>query len=148
MEENRPLPEEEVHEELIVRHKPKWRYFIYVLVVFGIALISLFAKASYSDESVWSLPEIPPLIASSGADLIGEDTDRINVLLMGVGGRGHDGAYLTDTVILASYKPSTRQVSMISIPRDMIVPIPGYGWRKTNTIYALADYKEQGRDGR
>jgi len=64
--------------------------------------------------------------------LIGEKEDRINVLLLGMGGLGHDGPYLTDTIILVSIKPSTQQVAMISIPRDLGVDIPGYGPNKIN----------------
>ena len=54
---------------------------------------------------------------------------------------------LTDTIIVASYQPSTNQASMLSIPRDMIVPIPGYGWRKINHVYALAEYNDKGTGG-
>ena len=64
--------------------------------------------------------------------LIGEKDDRINVLLFGMGGLGHDGPYLTDTIILVSIKPSTQQVAMISIPRDLGIDIPGYGPNKIN----------------
>jgi LCP family protein required for cell wall assembly len=64
--------------------------------------------------------------------LAGERDDRINILLMGMGGAGHDGPYLTDTMIIASVKPSTGEVAMVSIPRDLGVRIPGRGWYKIN----------------
>lgn len=80
------------------------------------------------------------------ATLAGQKNDRINILLMGQGGPGHDGPYLTDTIILASIKPSTGQVGMLSIPRDLGVEIPGHGWYKVNHANAFgeADAPERG----
>ncbi len=73
--------------------------------------------------------------------LKGEKEDRINFLLMGIGGPGHDGPYLTDTIILASFKPSTKEASMLSIPRDLIVPTGQGSFMKVNHIYALSQNK-------
>lgn len=81
---------------------------------------------------------------NDGSELRGFRDDRINILLLGIGGEGHDGAYLTDTIILGSIKPSTRELAMISIPRDLAVPIPGYGWRKVNHADALGEITEAG----
>lgn len=36
---------------------------------------------------------------------------------------------------------------MMSIPRDLLVPIPGYGWRKVNNLYSLAEYNDPGTGG-
>lgn len=48
------------------------------------------------------------------------DGGRINVLILGIGGDGHDdGSYLTDTMIVASLKTATPSVTLISIPRDI-----------------------------
>lgn len=76
--------------------------------------------------------------------LSGELDDRINILLLGVGGAGHDGAQLTDTIMVASLKPSTKQVAFISLPRDLLVPIEGYGWRKINNANAFAEMANPG----
>jgi polyisoprenyl-teichoic acid--peptidoglycan teichoic acid transferase len=73
--------------------------------------------------------------------LAGESDDRINILLMGMGGVGHPGPYLTDTMILVSLKPSQNKISMMSIPRDLSVPIPGYGWRKINEANSYGEVK-------
>lgn len=78
--------------------------------------------------------------------LKGELLDRINILILGMGGAQHEGPYLTDTIILVSIKPSTKQTSLLSIPRDLYVPIPNYGWRKINSANALgvAESKDGG----
>ncbi len=84
------------------------------------------------------------LATAPNKELRGEDADRINVLLLGVGGAGHAGAELTDTILFASYKPSTNDVGMLSIPRDLTVNIPGYGYRKINAVNAYAEMESAG----
>lgn len=74
--------------------------------------------------------------------LAGEDEDRINILLLGMGGPGHDGPYLTDTIMIASIKPSTKQVALVSIPRDLMVNIPGYGFYKINHANHFGEQKQ------
>jgi LCP family protein required for cell wall assembly len=68
--------------------------------------------------------------------------ERINILLLGYGGPGHDGPYLTDSVMLLSIRPAMREAIMISVPRDLWVKIPalprnGYMWGKLNSAYAI-----------
>ncbi len=84
------------------------------------------------------------LVISSDKKLKGEDEDRINFLAMGIGGAGHDGPELTDTIIFASFRPSTDAVGMLSIPRDLTIPIPGYGWRKINHVNAFGEIESPG----
>jgi len=84
------------------------------------------------------------LFLASDRGLIGESEDRVNVLILGIGGEGHDGPQLTDTMILVSYQPSTKKVAFISIPRDMLVEVPHYGWRKINAVNAYAESEEKG----
>lgn len=84
---------------------------------------------------------IKQMVSSENRGLEGEGEDRVNVLLLGIGGEGHDGPQLTDTIIFASYKPSDGSIAMMSLPRDMSVPIPGYGYRKVNhaNVYGELD---------
>lgn len=147
-----------------VRRRPsfRWRYFLYAGLVLLIFIGALSFGASRSgDESLWAhLLEVTERYIPSSISttfntltddpterLIGMDEDRINILLLGIGGRGHEGANLTDTILIASYKPSTKEVSMMSIPRDLIIPIPGHGWRKINNLYSIAEYNDPGTGG-
>ncbi len=68
--------------------------------------------------------------------LKGEGAGRVNILFLGVGGAGHEGAYLSDTVIVISLDPKTKDVAMLSIPRDLYVKIPGRGYGKLNSANA------------
>lgn len=47
----------------------------------------------------------------------------INVLLLGYGGGTHEGTNLTDTIIVARVDPKTHTIGLISVPRDLWVPI-------------------------
>jgi LCP family protein required for cell wall assembly len=63
----------------------------------------------------------------------------INVLLLGTDERPDEGAPLrTDTMILLSLDPSGQTLGMLSLPRDLWVPIPGYNTTaKINTAYTI-----------
>jgi LCP family protein required for cell wall assembly len=68
--------------------------------------------------------------------------ERVNILLLGYGGPGHDGPYLTDSVMLLSIRPGTHEAIMISLPRDLWVKIPAlpnnrYMMGKLNSAYAI-----------
>lgn len=88
--------------------------------------------------------KIKQYVFGTEPELEGEKKDRINMLLLGQGGLGHDGPFLTDTIILLSVKPSTKQIGFVSIPRDMSISIPGVGIRKINYANAHAEAKEPG----
>lgn len=61
-------------------------------------------------------------IVDKNAELLnGEDADRVNILLLGQGGKKHEGGMLADTIMVASIQPSTNRVALISIPRDLQV---------------------------
>lgn len=76
---------------------------------------------------------------SGGNDLFqtisGEEQDKINILITGIGWGDHDGANLTDTIIFTSLHPKTKTVSMLSLPRDLYVEYPLKGHGKINEIY-------------
>ncbi len=82
--------------------------------------------------------KIVDLIRGGGdnGQLIGEDLGQINVLLLGIGGEGHDGPYLTDTMILAQIRPDIGEVTLTSIPRDYWSDMPQGGQDKINSAFA------------
>lgn len=54
-----------------------------------------------------------------------EDKQRVNILVMGIDQRpGQSAATRTDTMMLASINPKDMSVSILSIPRDLWLPIP------------------------
>ncbi|GAC1391664.1 MAG: hypothetical protein NVS4B11_09330 [Ktedonobacteraceae bacterium] len=67
-------------------------------------------------------------------------SDRTNVLIMGYGGGGHDGAYLTDSMSLVSLLPQNHHTSLIAVPRDLFVQYPPNSgqYTKINAVYESA----------
>lgn len=140
IDEHEPIPE--------IRPK-KWRNFlIFSFIGFVVVAIwtgrMIWGNPSPNDPQAYDPVTLEPkkpegffkrvsnFVFTSKYELNGYDDDRINLLLFGIGGAGHDGPYLTDTIILVSIKPSTGQIALISIPRDLSAKIPGYGQSKIN----------------
>lgn len=71
------------------------------------------------------------------AQLRGEGDGRVNVLMLGKGGLGHEGADLTDTIIIASIDPIQKEAALLSIPRDFYVKSSG-SYSKINAVYSNA----------
>ncbi|HEX9331693.1 MAG TPA: LCP family protein [Anaerolineales bacterium] len=69
-----------------------------------------------------------------------EGGSRINILFVGLrGGDPTEGdcPFCTDTLILLTVDPTTKTAGMLSIPRDMWVNIPGFGYSRINTAWTL-----------
>lgn len=83
--------------------------------------------------------------------LKGEETGRINILLMGAAGQHKPGGNLTDTVMIMSIDTKNKKVALLSLPRDFYVPIPNSNtYTKLNSLYPIgiknglgADYAKQ-----
>jgi len=71
--------------------------------------------------------------------LNGEATGRVNLLLVGnsFDDQGHEGAALTDSIMVASLDLDTRQVVLISVPRDLWVEYDD-DEMKINAVYPVA----------
>lgn len=55
-----------------------------------------------------------------------------DIILLGIDRRRPDEGWRTDTMILVSVDPQGKIASMVSIPRDLYVSIPGYGKTRLN----------------
>ncbi len=75
-----------------------------------------------------------------GKELISDDQGHTNILLLGVGGLGHDGENLTDSIIIASLDNKNKTVSMLSIPRDYYIK-SSLGESRINNLYELGKNK-------
>ena len=77
--------------------------------------------------------------------LKGEGDGRINILLLGIGGEGHEAPDLTDTIMVASIDPVNHKTSLLSVPRDLWVAVPGKGSMKINAVYETGKYAYVGK---
>lgn len=115
------------------------KILLVILVTTGFIGSIAYAYNAYTvaDEAVAS-------VASSGnltdilkaEELDGEETGRVNILIAGNSSddTGHDGAELTDSIMVASIDVATKKTSLISIPRDLWVTYNGVG-SKINAVY-------------
>jgi len=101
------------------------------IIALGIALILLFLAAK---TLLWGVRFVrdAKLDSSDG---------HTNILIMGIGGGDHEGADLTDTIMVLSLDPVKKTVALISIPRDI--------WSdtlkdKVNTAYHYGELKKKG----
>ena len=63
-------------------------------------------------------------------------TDRVNLLLMGIDRRpGQAFISRTDSMMIVSIDPATESISILSVPRDLYVTIPGRGRDRINTAF-------------
>jgi polyisoprenyl-teichoic acid--peptidoglycan teichoic acid transferase len=70
-----------------------------------------------------------------------DGANRVTVLLMGLDFRDWEGEgpSRTDTMMLFTLDPVSRTAGMLSIPRDLWVFIPEFGYGKINTAHYLGD---------
>lgn len=62
--------------------------------------------------------------------------DAVNFLLLGSDSRGQDQGR-SDVMMVLHLDPSRSKVYLVSVPRDLWVPIPGHGTNKINAAYAF-----------
>jgi LCP family protein required for cell wall assembly len=68
--------------------------------------------------------------------LRGEENGRMNILLLGRAGEHYPGKNLTDTVMVMSIDTKEKRVALLSLPRDLYVPIGKTGlFTKLNSLY-------------
>ncbi len=102
---------------------------ILLLMIFGI--ISVFKSLDFSG-----------IIFSFGKTLKVDSAGHTNILLAGEGGEGHDGADLTDTLIVASIDYNNKIVTMLSIPRDLYITSERLkSGERINAIYSETKHK-------
>ncbi len=113
--------------------------FIIAILVLGILFSSLkllpfFEKATTIPRFIWEL------VLNKEVELK-KEAGAVNILLLGIAGGNHEGAMLTDTIIFAHLDPQTNKVILVSIPRDVWVPLLQ---SKVNAAYEFGEQKKLG----
>lgn len=112
--------------------------FVGLLLVGGLLFGNAFLKARKIFGGGGGAPALDANVDPT--KLKGEGDGRVNILLLGKGGPGHEGADLTDTLLIASIDPIQKEAALLSIPRDFWVKTD-YGQSKINAVYANAKNK-------
>ena len=80
-----------------------------------------------------------PTVVDNGIYYVKQkDPNIVNILILGVDTRDISKfSGRTDSMIVCSYNKKTGEVKLISLLRDLLVPIEGHDWNRLNTAYAF-----------
>ncbi|MFC1626783.1 LCP family protein [Patescibacteria group bacterium] len=114
------------------------------VVVFILLLIALAFAVNKRKEKSDSIESPLSVDTSSPSESFSnlkdfKDVDAFNVLLLGYGGAGHDGGFLTDVIQLIHFDFTNDVLGFISIPRDLWVTFPNGGQAKINSAFVSED---------
>lgn len=109
-------------------------YFLVPLILLLSYFVTQALSWTYLKVSDFSLADIVWSF-SSDLDISNQHT---SILLLGHGGGDHDGADLTDTIMVATLDHRLQTVSLVSIPRDLFVSVSGFAPTRINAIWQLA----------
>ena len=140
---------------------------LFLIIFGGLAVITPLYRSyaeSYTEidivtrEEEYSMPELPEGVITE-KDTVNEDSqiketgkevengiyykkqkdpDIENILIIGSDSRNFSVSRgRSDTMIIASFNLKNGEVKLISLLRDMLVPIEGYDWNRLNSAYAF-----------
>ncbi len=84
------------------------------------------------------LPTLMPTVAVQPVS-----GEPLNILLLGSDRRPGEGWQTrSDAIVVVRLDPARQRIALLSLPRDLVVNIPGYGYARINaaTVYGEADY--------
>lgn len=104
------------------------------------SMVQKVTKGNIFSSIVRSLPGV-------SNTLKGEKEGRINMLVLGMRGAGVEGGgLLADTIMVVSIFPEKNSVSIVSVPRDLYVTIPGTSdQRKINYAHYAGEENGKGQ---
>ncbi len=145
-------------EEVLVKQKRKfwrklknlkrWQKALLVVAAVVLAVIVVLGvKTLLATKRILTATGSAPVLSGdiSPDKLRKEGDSRVNILLLGIGGAGHDGPDLSDSIMIISIDPKTKTAAALSIPRDLYVPIgPNnkYGHAKINAAHAYGEQED------
>lgn len=141
-------------ENQLPERKKKWKkIFLFILLIIGVFLVGWFGyffwkihavsrniNVEKNNSSIVSEMKSTAISLTSAERSIlkGEEEGRINILLLGSAGEKNPGHNLTDTIMLASINTRSKKISLLSLPRDLYVEIPGSAsYTKINSLYQI-----------
>lgn len=108
----------------------------FVITYFSLKISKIFVKNQPPQDT--SQTESPVKFVEPAK--IDDQEGIFNTLLLGYGGEGHSGSYLTDSIIVLHINTNSKKASLISIPRDLWVP----GNRKINAEASANGFQNVG----
>lgn len=118
------------------------RYYLRYLVL-ALLVVVIILAAGFGMRTVRFFKNIGVVVQEK---IINKPKPTFTVALLGYGGGLHEGAYLTDTIIIGHLNYETKKALLVSIPRDLWVKLPTKSQEpfaaKINTVYQLQLFPE------
>lgn len=107
--------------------------------------ISIENSTSTKTPILETISDISKIAVETRNTLRGEETGRVNILLLGMAGKGKPGGELTDTIMIASLDIQNNKVALLSLPRDLYASVPDSRYSaKINSLYKYGLNNDQG----
>ncbi len=129
--------------------KKRTRTIIAVILI----LLGCLFGVNYVVQGIWNVKigtggdgaVFTPVIYTKSADVVIPPKKWVkNILVVGIGGAGHQAWELADSIMLASLDEDKKSVTMISIPRDLYVSYGTGEWAwKINALYPIGMSRKQ-----
>ncbi|MEK7143174.1 MAG: LCP family protein [Patescibacteria group bacterium] len=150
-----PVPPPKHIREIKISRNPwkksvKWTIFVIILlaIIVGVWVgvvanqaLKKITAGSEGNSSIFSF------LGDFNSNIKGKNDGRTNILLLGMGGKNHPGGMLSDTIISASINYEQKRIGLISIPRDLWAPIPGFNHAKINEAYSKGEDNKNSTSG-
>lgn len=115
-----------------------WSIFSLALLVF-IVVAYANMKVNQFFEEITTIDDEPVIIGEEPVDTKYTEAP-FALVIAGIDSRTATGSLNTDVLIVAVVEPEKKGVSLISIPRDTAIIMPGYnGYHKVNAVYATGE---------
>ena len=132
----------------------RWAPFLLALLVMGLIVLTIGLFSSHGSPPPTPLPVMAAVVPTAGPTPTialniqpWDGKGRFTMLLMGVDKRPSESlsSSRTDVMIILSYDPATHSAGMLSIPRDLFVPIPGEtDLQRINSAFEIGELKAAG----
>ncbi|MFN7160436.1 MAG: LCP family protein [Candidatus Gracilibacteria bacterium] len=121
------------------KKKKSYKSFPLLVALLGVVFVLILTINVFGLFKGFSV-NFPSQVISGISEVFGKDLKKdpnghTNILIVGIGGAEHDGANLTDTLMVASIDSQNHSVALLSIPRDLYINVPQMGPTKINAAY-------------
>ena len=116
-----------------IKRKKNHKNIVILVLIFVLGIWGVNAFHKYNFQNF--------IFKSIASNLETDELGYTNILIVGMGGLGHDGQDLTDTIILAGIHSKESKGYLFSIPRDLYINHPEIIPQRINSIFANNEYK-------
>lgn len=118
------------------KQRPVWLYVLLTLLLLTVTAAGTFYW--FADSQPWTPKRAKN--TQAGQARSGLQEGKVNILLLGVDKRVED-VNRSDTIMVVTVDVKTKETSLLSVPRDTWVKIPGRKWDKINHAHMYGGQK-------